>query len=336
MHEKTVKRFEHSHELSDVDRTSERKTLQVVILTAITMIAEIVFGVLTGSMALLADGWHMGTHAFALGISYTAYIMARRLSNSPKYSFGTGKFGVLAGYTSALFLGAIAIWMMYESVERFFKPLHIAFNEAIFVAVVGLAVNLISVWMLGSRGHHHDHDHHNEHPYDHDHPHEHDHPHDHYQSHERKHDHNFRAAYMHVIADALTSVLAIVALLSGKYLGLAFLDPVMGIVGGIMISRWAVGLIQGTARILLDSTAGDAVRGAIQSAIHSDSDSRLTDLHVWRIGSNSMAAAITVVSGMTRTPDDYRHRLEGIGELKHVTVEVNPCSDPDCACVKGR
>jgi len=330
MHEKTVKRFEHSHELSDVDRSSERKTLQVVILTAITMIAEIVFGVLTGSMALLADGWHMGTHAFALGISYTAYIMARRLSNSPKYSFGTGKFGVLAGYTSALFLGAIAIWMMYESVERFFTPLHIAFNEAIIVAVVGLAVNLVSIRMLGGGGRHHDHDHQHEHTHDHDHPRDHDHP------HEKKHDHNFRAAYMHVIADALTSVLAIVALLSGKYLGLTFLDPVMGIVGGIMISRWAIGLIQGTARILLDSTAGDAVRAAIQSAVHSDSDSRLTDLHVWRIGSNSMAAAITVVSGMSRTPDDYRTRLEDIGELKHVTVEINPCSDPDCACVKER
>jgi cation diffusion facilitator family transporter len=286
---------------------NETKTLRVVILTLVTMVIEVAAGYLTGSMALLADGWHMGTHAFALGITWLAYILARRYAHSPVFSFGTGKFGVLAGYTSALFLGIAAISMLYQSAERLIFPVAIAFNEAIVVAVVGLAVNAASILIMHGQGHGHDHGH--------------------------KHDHSFRAAYLHVIADALTSVLAIAALITGKFLGWTFLDPVMGVVGGLLILRWAWSLIRQTGHILLDGRASEDLHGQIRTALESDNDSRVTDLRVWRLGSDDLAALASVETGRGFSPREYRHRLENIHGLHHITVEVHSRNYPDQSAI---
>jgi len=317
MHEETLKQIRHEHDFDGVTQENEKKTLQVIILTGLTMFGEIIAGVLTGSMALLADGWHMGTHAFALGITYFAYVMARKFSNSSKFGFGTGKVGILSAYTSALFLGGTAIYMMVESVGRFIHPVPIAFDEAILVAIVGLAVNVLSIWLLHGKGEHHHHDH--------DHSHHHDH-------HHHDHDHNLRAAYLHVVADALTSVLAIVALVTGKFFGWVFLDPVMGIVGGVLIAKWAWGLLRSSAFILLDGNGNKDVHEAVVNAIQSDGDSVVGDLHIWPLNSNDFAATITVVTKESRTPSDYCSRLSEISKLKHTTIEIHNCSDQLCEC----
>ena len=310
MHEKMLKQIRHEHDFHGVTQENEKKTLQVIVLTGLTMCGEIIAGVLTGSMALLADGWHMGTHAFALGITYFAYIMARRFSVSSKFGFGTGKFGILSAYTSALFLGGTAIYMMVESVGRFIHPVSIAFDAAILVAIVGLAVNGLSIWMLHGKGEHH-------HNHDHDHHH---------------HDHNLRAAYLHVVADALTSVLAIVALVTGKYFGWVFLDPVMGIVGGVLIAKWAWGLLRSSAFILLDGNDNKDIHAAVVKAIQSDGDSVVGDLHIWPLNSNDYAATITVVTKESRAPSDYSTRLSEISRLKHTTIEIHNCTDQFCKC----
>ncbi len=324
-HAKTVDRFAHSHESSDINAANERRTLQVVLLTGTTMTVEIVAGHWTGSMALLADGWHMGTHAFALGISYAAYLLARKHMHSEAFTFGTGKFGVLAGYTSALFLAIAAIWMMVESAIRLVNPVQIAFSEAIWVTIGGLIVNLASVLILHQPGHHHGHDH--------DHEPEHPHPHEHEEhEHHAHHDHNYRAAYLHVIADTFTSVLALVALLSGRFLGWTFLDPVMGIVGGLMISRWAYLLIKATGLILLDGGVDDTIRDKARELIEADDESKVADLHLWRVGSKDVALIVSVVTGAGRKAEEYQSRLEGLPGLSHVSVEVHPCDDPDCPC----
>lgn len=313
MHVDTINQIKHEHHFDGVDKANEKRTLKVIVLTGITMCVEIIAGVLTGSMALLADGMHMGTHAFALGITYFAYVMARRFSGSTKFGFGTGKFGILSGYTSALFLGGTALYMIVESFRRFFKPVPIAFNEAILVAIVGLAVNVLSIWMLrGIETNHHGHSHD-----DNDHHH---------------HDHNLQAAYLHVLADALTSVLAIVALVSGKFLGWSFLDPAMGIVGGVMIARWAWGLLRSSAFILLDGSGDKDIRDAVVKAIESDGDSHVGDLHIWPLNSNALAAAITVVTKENRNPPEYRSRLEHIAKLQHTTIEIHKCTNQLCAC----
>ncbi|AOY60369.1 CDF family Co(II)/Ni(II) efflux transporter DmeF [Desulfococcus multivorans] len=317
MQEKTIRRIRHEHNFDGAHQENEKKTLSVIILTGITMLAEIIAGVVTGSMALLADGWHMGTHAFALGITYFAYVMARRFSDSSKFAFGTGKFGILSAYTSALFLGGTALYMIVESLSRFVHPVNIAFDEAILVAIIGFAVNLLSIRILhGKGGEHHGHDH------------EHDHRHDH--SH-HTHDHNLRAAYLHVIADALTSVLAIAALISGKFFGWSFLDPVMGIVGGLLIARWAWGLLRSSALILLDAHRDKDIHSAIVDAIESDGDSIVADLHVWPLNADDLAAAITVVSKARRCPSEYGSRLSHLSRLKHTTVETHVHTDKFCA-----
>ncbi|MFU8768893.1 MAG: CDF family Co(II)/Ni(II) efflux transporter DmeF [Desulfotignum sp.] len=312
MHADTIRKINHEHDFEGDAHENEKRTLKVIVLTGITMCVEITAGVLTGSMALLADGMHMGTHAFALGITYFAYVMARRFSGSTKFGFGTGKFGILSGYTSALFLGGTALYMIVESFKRFFKPVPIAFDEAILVAVVGLAVNVLSIWMLGGKKTgHHGHGHHAD--TDHDRSH---HP----------HDHNLRAAYLHVLADALTSVLAILALVSGKFFGWSFLDPAMGIVGGVLIARWAWGLLRSSAFILLDGNKDKDLRDAVINAIESDGDSLVSDLHIWPLNSNALAAAITVVTEKKRTPTDYCSRLSHITRLKHTTIEIHYCT----------
>lgn len=323
MHTQTIKTISHEHNFEDTtNTTNEKKTLRVIILTLITMIAEIVTGTLTGSMALLADGWHMGTHTFALGITYFAYIMARRLSGSPNYGFGTGKFGILSGYTSAIFLGATAIIMIIESIDRIINPVNIAFNEAIIVAVIGLIVNMLSVWMLqgsGADGHSHGHSHH------------HDHSHSSGDNHVH-HDHNLRAAYLHVLADALTSVLAIAALFAGKYLGWSFLDPVIGIAGGIVIGKWAIGLLKSSGRLLLDGNDNSEINKQVIDAIESDGDSIVSDLHIWPISSDALAAAITIISKESRSATEYSSRLNNITRLKHTTIETHRCTDATCEC----
>ncbi|MBE0576390.1 MAG: CDF family Co(II)/Ni(II) efflux transporter DmeF [Desulfuromonadales bacterium] len=312
-HEQTATLFTHNHESGDINTSNERRTLLVVILTGITMTVEIIAGHWTGSMALLADGWHMGTHAFALGISYVAYLLARKHNDSGYFSFGTGKFGVLAGYTSALFLGIAAVWMIVESVARIINPVQIAFTEAIWVTFVGLAVNLASVLILHQSDHHHHHDH------------------DRNEAHAH-HDHNYRAAYLHVIADTLTSVFALTALLAGRFLGWAFLDPIMGIVGGLLISRWAYQLIRTTGLILLDGGIGATIKSKVREAIESDNESQVTDLHIWRVGSRDMALVVSVVTGAMRNAEEYRSRLKLLPNLVHISVEVHPCDDQNCSC----
>jgi cation diffusion facilitator family transporter len=293
-----------------------RRTLWVVILTAVMMVAEIIAGSITGSMALLADGFHMATHAGALGIAAIAYIYARRHAADPRFSFGTGKVGDLAGFASALVLGLVALGIAIESVARLLEPVQVAFGEAIAVAVVGLGVNLVSALLLsGGRGPHHGHPHHGHHHGDHHHD---DHPRDDHHG-ARHDDNNLRSAYFHVLADALTSVLAIVALVAGRYLGWVWCDPLMGIVGGLVIGRWSWTLMRDTAAVLLDSSDGH-VAEEVREALASAGGTEIRDLHVWRIGPQARAAIVSV-RGPGINAETIRQRLAPIHELAHVTVE---------------
>lgn len=296
----------------------ERNTLCVIILTLVMMAGEIVAGMAFGSMALLADGWHMGTHAAALGITAFAYGYARRHAENPRFAFGTGKVGSLGGYTSAVVLGVVALLMIVESIKRLITPTPIHFNEAIVVAVIGLAVNLISAVMLGG-DHHHDHGD--------------DHAHHHHQDDNGGHLHedlNLKAAYLHVLADALTSVLAIIALVVGKYFGWVAFDPIIGIVGALVISKWAHGLLRDTAGVLLDRDVDADTVSAIQDAIESDADNRIVDFHLWKPGNGSLAAIISVVTHYPRPPEHYKRLLAGFDFIAHVTVEVIPCEGEPC------
>ncbi len=284
-----------------------RRTLWVVALTAAMMVVEIVAGYATGSMALLADGFHMATHAGALGVSAAAYAYAKRNVANPAFSFGTGKVGDLAGFASALTLGLIAIGIGVESLRRLFEPSSVAFGEAAVIAVVGLIVNIVSAFLL-SGGHHHHHHHHGD-------GHAHDH---HHHGHGR--DNNLQSAYMHVLADALTSVLAIVALLAGRFAGWTFLDPVMGIVGALVIARWSWMLLGDTAAVLLDTT-DTHVADEVRELIAQEGDAALTDLHVWRVGPEAHAAIVSLTSA-TLDVAAVRQRLSPVHELRHLTIEV--------------
>ncbi|MEW6165750.1 MAG: CDF family Co(II)/Ni(II) efflux transporter DmeF [Pseudomonadota bacterium] len=295
--------WQHRHDFSGAgQQQAERRTRWVVGLTFVAMLVELAAGWLTGSMALLADGWHMASHVGALGIAAWAYRFARRHAGDTRYTFGTGKVTALAGYSSALFLGAVALWMAWESVARLRAPVEIHYAEAMIVAVFGLAVNLASAWLL-------DHDHH-----DHDHAHGHDHV-----------DHNLRAAYLHVLADALTSVLAIVALGGGLLFGWTYLDPVMGIVGALVVGRWAVGLARDSAGVLLDAEDHGHVAGEIRGIIATLPDHEIADLHLWRIGPASRACILSLVSHAPLTLEAYRRQLSVIEGLDHVTIEINQC-----------
>lgn len=276
-----------------------RRTLWVVALTAVMMVGEIVAGYWTGSMALLADGFHMATHAGALAVAAIAYSYAKKHARSTAYSFGTGKVGDLAGFASAMVLGLIALGIGVESVLRLFEPITVAFGEATIVAVLGLAVNLASALLLSGGHHHHGHDHHHDHGH-----------------HHHGHDNNLRSAYVHVLADALTSVLAIAALLAGRYLGWAWMDPAMGIVGAVVIARWSWTLMRDTAAVLLDRT-DDPVAGEVRDLL-ADGGVRIVDLHVWRVGPEARAAIVSVVGA---DADSVRARLAPVHELAHLTVE---------------
>jgi cation diffusion facilitator family transporter len=329
MHIYNLTKWQHEHNFTHIDPSNERKTLRVVLLTASMMGLEIAAGMIFGSMALLADGWHMGTHAAALAITVFAYRYATRHARDPRYTFGTGKISVLGGFTSAVVLQIVAIIMMFEATRRLFAPQTIHFSEAIAVAVVGLIVNLVSVRLLGSDHHHHEHEHEHEEQHTHseaDHQHleaEHDHPHPH-------EDHNLKAAYLHVLADALTSVLAIIALLAGSVFGWVWLDAVMGIVGGLVISRWAIGLLRETGQILLDGQADEQLVTQIRTRLENDADTRLCDLHVWKVGDNEAAAIISLVTHYPQPVEHYRELINSVPSLKHITVEINTCEDAPC------
>jgi cation diffusion facilitator family transporter len=319
-----LEEWAHDHNyLSAHDRHAERNTWRVIALTAVMMVIEIAAGTILGSMALLADGWHMASHASALGISAFAYAYARRHATNARYSFGTWKVGVLGGYSSALVLGVIAVLIAWESLGRLRTPLAIDFDDAILVAAIGLAVNLLSAWMLDL-------------PHDHDHDHDHDNGHasEHANGHARgmrHHDHNLRAAYMHVIADALTSVFAIAALLMGKYLGWVWMDPLMGVVGALIIARWSYGLMRDTSRVLLDGDVEPELAERLRSCIESHADNRVVDLHLWRVGPQHLYGIISLVTHDPLPPNHYKELLEGLADLSHVTVEVNRCPGETCA-----
>ncbi|MFJ4195991.1 CDF family Co(II)/Ni(II) efflux transporter DmeF [Pseudomonas sp. NPDC089534] len=304
-----AQRFAHDHQFLGASHDENaRRTLWVVALTFVMMIGEIAAGYVTGSMALLADGFHMATHAGALGIAAAAYGFARRNASNRRYSFGTGKVGDLAGFASAMVLGLVSLGIAGESALRLFQPTTVAFGEATVIAVVGLAVNLVSAFML--MGHHgHDHGRHHNHGHDHGHDHHH------------HHDNNLRSAYMHVLADALTSVLAIAALLAGRYLGWVWLDPVMGIVGAVVIAKWAYTLMRDSAAVLLDAT-DEPVAEEIRELLESSDDVRISDLHVWQVGPQARAAIVSVVAAAGVSAEAIRERLAPVHELSHLTVEL--------------
>jgi cation diffusion facilitator family transporter len=317
--------------LGDDHERNERRTWFVIALTATMMVIEIVAGTIYGSMALVADGWHMSTHAAAMLISALAYLYARRHARDPRFTFGTGKLGDLAGFASAIILALIALLIGWESLLRLANPVPIDFGQAIAVAVIGLVVNLASAWLLKDHHHHHRYHHGHDHQahghHDHGHHHEHDERHDHHHhghSHGGGRDNNLRAAYLHVLADALTSVLAIVALLAGRAYGWLWLDPLMGIVGALVIARWSWGLIRDAGAILLDVIPeGEDLPDEIREALEGEGD-RITDLHVWQVGPGHHAAIVSLATPAPKTPSAYKDRLSHLHELSHVTVEVQP------------
>ena len=312
MHTHSLDKWTHDHVfLGEQHAANERRTWSVVILTAAMMAAEIIGGTIFGSMALLADGWHMATHAAAIGIAAFAYRFARMHAHDARFSFGTGKVGDLAAFASAIILGLVAMMIAYESAVRLYSPVAIHFQEATIIAFIGLAVNLASAWLLFDReqGHHHEHSHD-----------------DHSQWHHGHHrDLNLRAAYLHVVADALTSILAIVALLAGRYFGWVWLDPVIGIVGALVIAQWSFTLIRSSAATLLDTIPDKELESNIRASLETGTD-RISDLHLWRVGPGHHAAIICIVASHPQAPAVYKDKLADLPGLSHVTVEVAPCS----------
>jgi cation diffusion facilitator family transporter len=311
--------FSSPHEhvfLGDDHARNERRTWLVIALTASMMVIEIIAGNVFGSMALTADGWHMSTHAAAMLIAALAYLYARRNARNPRFTFGTGKLGDLAGFASAIILALIALLIGWESLMRLYSPVAINFHEAIGVAVAGLLVNLLSAWLLrGDHGHHAHHHHHH-------HGHDGHHGHHGHHGHSDATDNNFRAAYLHVLADALTSVLAIAALLIGSFYGTIWLDPVMGIVGALVIANWSWSLIRQAGSVLIDYVPADEdLPAEIREAIKTEGD-RITDLHVWQLGPGHHGAIVSIRSERPQPPGFYRERLAHLHELSHVTVEV--------------
>lgn len=309
MHNQEPVKWRHSHNFVPFSHErGERQTRIVIVLTAAMMVVEIAAGSVFNSMALLADGWHMASHASALSITAFAYLYARLHANNSRYSFGTWKVSVLGGYSSAVVLALIAALIVWESLGRFFEPLDISFDEAILVAGVGLLVNLFSVYLLREEPHEHEHSHGGHH----------------------HHDHNRHAAYLHVLADTLTSGTAIFALLTGKYFGWVWMDPLMGIVGSIVIARWSYGLLRDTSGILLDGSVPtetfDSIREALEDGASGD---LVADLHVWPLGPGKLAVIASIVSDHPRDPDDYKELLADRPELVHITVEVNLCPNND-------
>jgi cation diffusion facilitator family transporter len=308
MHRTDHSRFRKSHDFVPDFSKGERRTRIVIAITGVMMVVEIAAGLLSHSMALLADGWHMSTHVTAFLITAIAYYFTRRLAANEQFSFGTGKIGVLGGFASAVVLSVVALLMAGESVHRIFVPLSIHFNEAIGIACIALTVNLVCAFLLKEDPHHHAHEHHG--------------------SHSHQHDLNLRAAYLHVLADAFTSCLAIAALTSGKFFGWAWLDPVVGLIGSGVVFSWAYNLLRDTSGILLDRTpATSDLPGEIRRAVESDEDSIVTDLHVWQVGAGKFAAMVSVCAHEPRSSDFYRELLREHDELVHITIETQHCRE---------
>jgi cation diffusion facilitator family transporter len=305
MHAESMDGWTHDHVFLGADHArNERRTRIVIALCCTMMVAEIGGGILFGSMALVADGLHMSTHAAALLIAVTAYAFARRRADDGRFTFGTGKFGDLAGFTSAIVLAMIALLIAWESVGRLINPLPIAFNEAIPIAALGLGVNLLSAWLLRDK---HDHA---------------DHHHGHGRPHNR--DLNLRAAYVHVLADAAVSILAVVGLVIARELGWLWIDAAMGIIGAAVISNWALGLVRAAGAVLLDIRPNAELVGSVRECLESGSD-RVADLHLWRVGPGHNAVIATIVSHEPQTPNFYKARLANVPGLSHVTIEVERC-----------
>lgn len=317
MHTQTLENWQHSHVfLGPGHDENERRTWVVVALTAVMMVAEITGGTIFGSMALVADGWHMSTHAGALAIAAIAYRFARRHAQDERFGFGTGKLGELAGYSSAIILAVIALLIGYESALRLVNPVPISFDQAIAIAVIGLAVNLASAWLLRDEHSHGGHDH------------DLDTKHVEHEDHHHHHDHNLRAAYLHVLADALTSVLAITALLAGRLYGWVWMDPLMGIVGALVITHWSLGLLRSSAAVLLDTVPDPRLAARMKRRLELGTD-RVADLHLWRLGPGHFGVVASIVSDEPQSPDAYKARLAGFAGLSHVTVEVQACRHGD-------
>jgi cation diffusion facilitator family transporter len=312
VHTHSLGAWQHDHTFGqEIAKPGERRTLIVIAITAVTMVIELMAGVAFGSMALLADGLHMGSHTLALGITVIAYVYARRHARDARFSFGTGKVNALGGFTGAVLLALFALLMAWESLVRFYHPVAISFDQAIAVAVFGLIVNAVSAVILNHQHHDHDHDHHHHHSHAHAHAHD--------------ADHNLRSAYLHVIADALTSLLAIFALLAGKFFGFNWMDPLMGMLGALLVARWAWGLMRDTSGILLDAQAPVVLREKVVSAIEKESDNRVADLHVWSIGPGIYAASLAVVSDSPMPPEHYKSLIPNHVGLVHTIVEVHRC-----------
>lgn len=320
MHTHSLERWHHEHVFlgTDHDR-NERRVWLVVGLTLVMMVAEITGGTIFGSLALVADGWHMSTHAAALSISALAYLFARRHARDARFAFGTGKLGDLAGFASAIVLAMVALLIGYESIVRLVDPVPIAYGQAIAIAVVGLAVNLASAWLLGG-------DHHHGHAHQHDHEDEHGH-------HHHARDHNLRSAYLHVLADAATSVLAIVGLLAAGLFGWTFMDPLVGLVGTGVILSWSYGLVRDTGAVLLDAVPDQELAATVRERLETGGD-RVSDLHLWRIGPGHNAAVVSLVSDHPRLAAEYKTRLASLPGLSHVTIEVERCPGPHLARAK--
>lgn len=303
MHTDTLEHWTHDHAFLGARHAEhERRTWLVVALTSVMMVGEIIGGTIYGSMALVADGWHMSTHAGALAIAALAYRYARKHAHDARFCFGTGKLGELAGYSSALILALVALLIAYKSIARLLHPVSIGFDEAIIIAVIGLGVNLASAWLLRD---------------------EHEHEHGHRDGHHR-HDHNLRAAYLHVLADAMTSVLAIVALVAGRLFGWTWMDPAMGVVGALVIAHWSIGLLRSSGAVLLDTVLDPRLAAQIKERLEVGTD-RVADLHVWRVGPGHAAVIAALVTDHPMEIDRYKERLRDLGRLSHITVEVHAC-----------
>jgi cation diffusion facilitator family transporter len=305
MHTHTLEHWTHDHTFLGARHVEhERRTWFVVALTGVMMVGEIIGGTIYGSMALVADGWHMSTHAGALAIAALAYRCARKHAHDTRFSFGTGKLGELAGYSSALILALVALLIGYKSIARLLHPVSIGFDEAIVIAVIGLLVNLASAWLLREQ-HEHEHGHQDQH---------------HHQ------DHNLRAAYLHVLADALTSVLAIIALIAGRQYGWTWMDPAMGLVGALVIAHWSIGLLRSSGAVLLDAVLDTRLVAQIKGSLEVGTD-RVADLHVWRLGTGHAAVIAALVTDHPVDIAEYKARLRHIGGLSHVTIEVHACTN---------